>query len=144
MKQDKILLHCMVAADPNFAEADHDRLTEQNLQILQYQTQPCEDLAGIIDVPRRQVKMEERIEKWLEGIGANTATGGNYNPTSAQSKILPSLADNHQPLLTSEDSNLSVTSSSSSTSTSPSCSSFVPDCASSIVSKEASSFTDQT
>ncbi len=128
----------MVAADPNFAKADHDRLTEENLQILQGQIQPSEDLTGISDIPRRQVKTEERIENWLEGIGADT-TGGNSNPTSARSKILPSLADNHW-----EGSNLSVTASSSSsrTSTSPSVLSPVLDWASSTVSKEALSFTD--
>ncbi len=80
MRQNKIL-HCMVAADPNCAEADHDRLTVENLQIFQDQIQPCEDLVGVNDTPRHQVKTRERIENWLGGIGAGTK-GGNSKPTS--------------------------------------------------------------
>jgi hypothetical protein len=90
IKQNKIQ-HCTVAAHPSSAEADRDRLTEENLRTLQDQIQTSGGLAGIRDVPCRQIETEKRIENWLEGIGADT-TGGNSKPTSALQVVKQDLA----------------------------------------------------
>lgn len=89
IKQNKTQ-HCTVAAHPSSAEADRDRLTEENLRTLQAQIQSSEGLAGA-DVPCRQLEREKRIENWLGGIGADS-TGGDSKPTSILQVVKQDLA----------------------------------------------------
>lgn len=74
LKQKRTLL-CMVAMSYSGpADADHVRLTEQNLRDLQAQFQLLEGLTGISRLARHIIRTTSRIENWLQGVEAEVPT----------------------------------------------------------------------